>query len=491
MSTESKRLAKPSELGGEQNSAAARRQFLYGLGASIGSIALSSLLVDEAGGMTGNASDSADEDKTQLPRPHFAAKAKRCIFLMMEGGPSHIDTFDPKPKLDEYHLREFVRGGEEKSAMESGKRYYVRSPFRFIKAGQSGADMAENWQRLAGVADELCFYRGCQVDSVNHPSAMYQMNTGNRLGGDPAIGSWVTHGLGSPNQNLPGFIVLPEASHPQGGPSNWGNGYLPAQHQGTPLRPHGSPILDLEPPAGVTRDRQRANLDLLAKLNSAHALRHPEDREVAARIENYELAFRMQTQVPELLDLNQETAATRDEYGIGREPTDGFGRKCLLARRLIERGVRFVQLYHGTWDSHDYIARAHAQLVGAVDRPIAALIGDLKRRGLLDETLVVWCGEFGRTPDNGVRGGTAYGRDHNIRAMTIWMAGGGVSAGRTIGATDELGMEAVEVVHPIRDFHVTLLRLLGLDDNRLTYYHAGRFKQLSQFGGRVIPGLIA
>lgn len=473
--------------------AVARREFLYGLGASLGSVAISSMLADEplvaANEVTG--SGQAASAATELPRPHFPAKAKRCIFLMMEGGPSHIDTFDPKPKLDEYHLREFTRGGEQKSAMESGKRYFVRSPFRFIRAGQSGADMAENWQRLAGVADELCFYRGCQVDSVNHPSAMYQMNTGNRLGGDPAIGAWVTYGLGSPNRNLPGFVVLPEVSHPQGGAANWGNGYLPAPHQGTPLRPQGSPILDLEPPPGVPRARQRANLDLIARLNQAHARRRPDDREIAARIENYELAFRMQTQVPELIDLSRESAATLAEYGIGQEPTDTFGRKCLLARRLVEQGVRFVQLYHGTWDSHDYIERAHGHLVAAVDRPIAALIADLRQRGLLDETLVVWCGEFGRTPDNGVRGGTAYGRDHNIQAMTIWMAGGGVRAGHTVGATDELGMEAIEAVHPIRDFHVTLLRLLGLDDNRLTYYHAGRFKQLSQFGGQVIPGLIA
>jgi hypothetical protein len=449
-----------------------RREALYGLGASLGSIAFTSLLAEESGA-------------------HLPARAKACIFLMMEGGPSHIDTFDPKPKLSQLHLREFVREGKQKSAMESGKRYFVQSPFGFVKAGRSGADLAENWSCLARVADDLCFFRGCTVDSVNHPTAMYQMNTGNRFGGDPGIGSWVTYGLGSENRDLPGFIVLPEVSYPQGGAANWSNGYLPARFQGTPLRPKGSPILDLAPPPGVTPERQRANLDLLADLNRAHAARVPGHEELAARMEAYELAFRMQTQVPEVLDLSREPASVAEAYGIGREPTDAFGRKCLLARKLVEKGVRFVQLYHGSWDSHDYIERAHGNLVRAVDRPIAALIADLKQRGLLDSTLLVWCGEFGRTPDNGVRGGTAYGRDHNPNAMTIWLAGGGCNAGHTIGATDELGMEAVEGKAHVRDFHVTLLRLLGLDDNKLTYYHAGRFKQLSQFGGSVIQDLIA
>jgi hypothetical protein len=457
-----------------------RRKLFYGLVAGLGSVALTALLAAE------------DKSRPLAPKQgHIPAKAKACIFLMMEGGPSHIDTFDPKPALAKVHLTEFVREGQQKSAMESGKRYYVQSPFKFHKVGQCGADMAENWRHLAAVADDLCFFRGCTVDSVNHPTAMYQMNCGNRLGGDPAIGAWVGYGLGTENQDLPGFIVLPEVSYPQGGAANWSNGYLPAQYQGTPLRPKGSPILDLDAPSGVSREHQRKNLDLLATLNAAHAAEHPAQDQLAARIENYELAFRMQMQVPGVLDLSREDARTKELYGIGQPATDTFGRKCLLARKLVEKGVRFVQLYHGSWDSHDYIERAHGNLIRGVDQPIAALIADLKRRGLLDSTLVVWCGEFGRTPDNGVRGGTAYGRDHNPNAMTIWLAGGGCNAGRTIGATDELGMAAVECVHPVRDFHVTLLRLLGLDDNRLTFYHAGRFKQLSQFGGKAIPELMA
>ncbi len=461
-----------------------RREVLFSLGAGLGSVALTSLLAEEA--------PAAIPQGPLASKPgHLPSRAKRCIFLMMEGGPSHVDTFDPKPALEKLHLQEFVRGGEEKSAMESGKRYYVRSPFAFRQVGRSGAWMSEPWRHLARVADELCFYRGCQVDSVNHPTAMYQMNTGNRFGGDPALGSWVTYGLGTLNRDLPGFIVLPEVSYPQGGPANWGNGFLPAHFQGTPLRPKGSPILDLAPPKGVTPEHQRANLDFLRTLNREHMAAHPDHDELAARMDNYELAFRMQAQVPGLLDLEQETVRTQEMYGIGSEPTDAFGRKCLLARRLVERGVRFVQLYAGTWDSHDYIERAHGNLIRTVDRPIAALIADLKQRGMLEDTLVVWGGEFGRSPDNGVRGGTAYGRDHNPRAMTLWFAGGGVKAGHTVGATDETGDSAVECVHHVRDLHVTLLRLLGLDDNKLTYYHGGRFKQLSQFGGEVIQELLA
>ncbi len=458
-----------------------RREFLYGMGASLGSVALTTLMADE----------TAKKNPLAPRAGHLPAKAKNVIFLMMEGGPSHIDTFDPKPMLTKMHLQEFTREGKQKSAMESGKRYYVRSPFAFKKHGHSGADMAENWSHLGEVADELCFFRGCQVDSVNHPTAMYQMNCGNRFGGDPGIGAWISYGLGSVNQDLPGFIVLPEISYPQGGAANWSNGYLPANFQGTPLRAKGSPVLDINPPDGVTREHQRSNLDMIAQLNQKHAAQHRWHEELQARMDSYELAFRMQMQVPEVLDLSKETDATKELYGIGKDPTDAFGRKCLLARKLVEKGVRFVQLYNGTWDSHDFIERAHGNLVRGVDQPIAALIKDLKQRGLLDSTLIVWCGEFGRTPDNGVRGGTAYGRDHNPKAMTVWMAGGGCKAGHTIGATDDLGMEAVEDIHHVRDFHITLLRLLGLDDNKLTFYHAGRFKQLSQFGGQVIEKLIA
>ena len=456
----------------------ARREFLYGLGASLGSVAFSSLL--------------AEEDRMAPAPGHIPARAKHCIFLVMEGGPSHIDTFDPKPKLADLHLKEFHRAGREKSPMESGKRYFVQSPFTFGRYGRSGAAMGSNWTHLQKVADDICFYRGCQVESVNHPTAQFHLNTGNRFGGDPAIGSWVTYGLGTLNRNLPGYVVLPETALPQGGNSNWSNGFLPADHQGMPLRPEGTPILDLAPPRGITREHQQDNLELLRTLNREHRKDRPQHRELSARMANYELAFRMQAEVPEILDLSNEDDRILEMYGVGKEPTHSFGRKCLLARRLIERGVRFVQCFHATWDSHDFIERSHGALVTQVDQPIAALIRDLKSRGLLDETLIVWCGEFGRSPDNGLRGGiTAFGRDHNPDAMTIWFAGGGVNAGHAVGATDETGATAISGVHHIRDVHVTLLHLLGLDDNRLTYFHGGRYKQLSQFGGEVIRPLIA
>lgn len=454
-----------------------RRDFLYGLGAGLGSVAFSSLLASDESVPAGN---------LQLP-----VKAKRCIFLFMEGGPSHLDTFDPKIELTKRHLQEFSRFGEQESAMSSGKRYFVKSPFDFVKAGECGADICTEWEHLKDRVDDICFYRGAQVESVNHPTACYHVNTGNQFGGDPGVGAWVNYGLGTDNQNLPGFVVLPRSSYPQGGAANWSNGFLPAQFQGTPLRPTGSPILDLNPPPGVTPERQRANLDLLATLNSKHLERRPGRSDLEARMSSYELAYRMQSEVPGVLDFDGETRSTLDMYGIGESKTDAFGRKCLLARRLIEKGVRFVQAYAGNWDSHDYIQRAHGSLIRAVDRPIAALLRDLKERGLLNDTLVVFCGEFGRTPDNGQRsGGKSYGRDHNAKAMAMWFAGGGTKAGHTIGATDEVGEKAVECVHHIRDVHVTLLHLLGLDDNRLTYYHAGRFKQLSQFGGKVIHELI-
>ncbi len=464
-----------------------RRDYLYGLGATLGSIAFSSMLSESA-----NASDVATARYSLNAGMHFPeAKAKHCIFLYMEGGPSHIDTFDPKPKLHDLHLQEFNRSGEEQSAMSSGKRYYVQSPFQFAKHGDSGADMCHLWKHLSAVADDLCFYRGCQVESVNHLTANYHVNTGNQFGGDPALGSWVNYGLGTENKDLPGFIVLPEMAHPQGGSANWSNGFLPTSLQGTPLRPLGSPILDILPRKEVTREHQRQTLDFIGQLNQQHASQHPQHAALAARMESYELAFRMQTQVPDIVDISGESKQTLDMYGVDQQPTDNFGRRCLLARKLVEKGVRFVQLNASTWDSHDYLAKAHGSLIPTVDKPIAALINDLKKRGLLDETLIVWMGEFGRTLDNGVRGGgVAYGRDHNPDAMAIWMAGGGCKAGHTIGATDEIGAKAVENVHHIRDFHVTLLRLLGLDDNKLSYYHAGRFKQLSQFGGKVIEELI-
>jgi hypothetical protein len=465
-----------------------RRDFLYGLGATLGTVAFNALLqADEQPSAPAKQAGPLSPQQT-----HHRPRAKACIFLFMEGGPSHIDTFDPKPKLHDLHMQEFVRKDRFASAMASGKRYFVESPFKFRKAGKAGIPLCENFAHLAGVADELCIYHGCVGESINHPTACYHLNTGNRFGGDPAVGAWTSYGLGTENQNMPAFVVLPEGAYPQGGAANWSNGFLPAHFQGTALRSAGSPILDLKPPAGVTPELQRKNLDLLAKLNRRHARRHRDHDALSARMESYEFAFRMQAQVPGIVDIDREPQNVKQMYGIGEHATDGYGRRLLLARRLIESGVRFVQVYAGGWDSHDYLRRSHSARIRTVDKPIAALIRDLKNRGLLEQTLIVCAGEFGRSPDNGLRRGVhTAGRDHNATAMAVWMAGGGVKAGHVVGATDEIGEKAVEVVHPIRNLHTTILHLLGLDDNRLTYFHEGRFKQLSQIGGKVIEELIA
>ena len=458
-----------------------RRQLLYGLGASLGSIAFSDLLAKEAGPLAPK-------------EPMLPAKAKACIFICLEGGPGHMDTFDPKPKLNQFHLTEAARDPNQLLVEVNQKTYYVGSPFQFNKVGQAGIDMCDQFVHMAApeVADELCVYRGCQAMSVNHPDALYHLNTGSQLGGDPGMGAWVAYGLGTMNQNLPGYVVMTELAYPQGGAGNWSNGFLPAYYQGTTLRPSGSPILDLQPPEWKTREQQRRALDMLGELNAKHAAQHPSHDELSARMESYELAYRMQAEVPGVIDLSGESEKVQEDYGVRDPESAEFGRRCLLARRLVEKGVRFVQIFSGGWDSHDFLERNHSARIRSVDRPIATLLKDLKARGLLDETLVVITGEFGRTPDNNRRGGVdPNGRGHNADAMVVLLAGGGAPRGKIVGATDETGNRAVEVVHPMRDLHVTLLRLLGLDDNRLTYFHGGRFKQLSQTGGQLIPELIA
>ena len=461
-----------------------RRKALLGLGATLGSVALTSML-------------DADENRPQTEspslrpkKPMLPPKAKRVIMLFMEGGPGQMDTFDPKPELTRLHKSEsHLKVGQEK-----GFKFFVGSPFRFRKVSETGVEMSEPWQHMSDpyVADELCNFRGCQAESLNHPEALFHMNTGSRLGGDPALGSWTTYGLGTVNQNLPGYVVMTELALPQGGATNWSNGFLPPHFQGTRLRPNGSPILDLTPPGYKTSKHQRRALDELARLNQMHLENMPvQDERMQARIDGYELAYRMQAEVPGVIDLSQESPQTHAMYGLDKIETREFGRQCLMARRMLESGVRFVQIFSGGWDSHDYLERGHTARIKSVDKPMAALLRDLKQRGLLEETLVIWTGEFGRTADNNKRGGVySIGRGHNNQAMTMLMAGGGVKPG-VVGATDDFGAEAVECAHPIRDLHVTLLHLLGLDDNKLTYFHGGRFKQLSQFGGQVIEEIIA
>jgi hypothetical protein len=457
------------------STATSRREFLYGLGATLGGVAMTDML--------------AAESPLSVKKPMTQPKAKNVIMLFMEGGPSQIDTFDPKPKLKELHKTE----SKLTAGLETGFKFYVGSPFGSRKVGNAGLDMSDQWVHMADpeVADELCNYRGCQAESLNHPEALFHMNTGSRLGGDPAVGSWATYGLGSVNQNLPGYVVMTELALPQGGSRNWSNGFLPAHYQGTRLRPEGSPILDLESQSFKSRDHQRKALDELAFLNQKHAADNPQHEALAARMENYELAYRMQMEVPGVVDIESEPEYIKEMYGIGKKETGTFGKQCLMARRLVEKGVRFVQIFSGGWDSHDYLERGHSSRIRSVDRGMAALIKDLKRRGMLDDTLVIWTGEFGRTPDNNKRGGVySLGRGHNVDAMTMLFAGGGVKKGSIVGATDEIGATAVDCVHPIRDVHCTILHLLGLDDNKLTYFHGGRYKQLSQFGGQIIPEMI-
>jgi hypothetical protein len=425
-----------------------------------------------------------------VKKPMLPAKAKNVIMLFMEGGPSQIDTFDPKPMLQDLHKKESKRT----AGLATGFRFYVGSPFGSRKVGNSGLDMSDQWVHMADpeVADELCNYRGCQAESLNHPEALFHMNTGSRLGGDPSVGSWVNYGLGSVNQNLPGYVVMTELALPQGGSTNWSNGFLPAHYQGTRLRPEGSPILDLDSQSYKSREHQRRALDELAALNKKNADANPQHEALAARMENYELAYRMQMEVPGVVDIESEPEATKEMYGLNDKETQTFGKQCLMARRLVEKGVRFVQIFSGGWDSHDYLERGHSSRIRSVDKGMAALIKDLKRSGMLEDTLVIWCGEFGRTPDNNRRGGVySLGRGHNVDAMTMLFAGGGVKKGTIVGATDDIGATAVEHVHPIRDVHCTILHLLGLDDNKLTYFHGGRYKQLSQFGGQVIQEMIA
>ena len=470
------------------STATSRREFLYGLGATLGGVAMTDLLAADGLG-TSVAGGPSQAGPLMPKKPMHAPKAKNVIMLFMEGGPGHMDTFDPKPKLKELHKQE----SKLTAGLATGFKFFVGSPFGSRKVGDSGIEMSDQWVHMADpeVADELCNYRGCQAESLNHPEALFHMNTGSRLGADPAVGSWVNYGLGSMNQNLPGYVVMTELAMPQGGSRNWSNGFLPAHYQGTRLRPEGSPILDLNSQDFKSREHQRKALDELKFLNQKHASLHPQHDALASRIENYELAYRMQMEVPGVIDIEGEPEHIKELYGLNHKDTENFGKQCLMARRLVEKGVRFVQIFSGGWDSHDYLEKGHSSRIRSVDKGMAGLIKDLKHRGMLEDTLVIWTGEFGRTPDNNKRGGVySLGRGHNVDAMTMLFAGGGVKKGTIVGATDELGAEAVEVVHPIRDVHCTILHLLGLDDNKLTYFHGGRYKQLSQFGGKVIPELI-
>lgn len=472
--------------------APSRRQFLRSTGAGFGLLALADLLQRDS--LARGSDENRSNPLSERP-PHFAPKAKRCIFLFMVGGPSHLDMYDPKPLLNRLHGQHLPESfGKVYSQFLEDDPLCLRSNRKWGKYGQSGMDMSDLVPHMHQHADTIALIRSCAVDSVVHAPAHYQMNTGRIFMGYPSLGSWVAYGLGTENQNLPAFVVMtqPEGT-PEGGAPCWGAGFLPSSYQGTLFRPGPKPILNLSPATGeFTRDQQRRTLDLLRQMNETDL--EPEDTELAARISAYELAFRMQAEAPEAVDISRETPETLELYGVNDPKTRDYGTRCLLARRLVERGVRFVQVYSGggpvavQWDAHDDIDANHGKMCGMTDKPVAALLTDLKRTGLLDETLVIWGGEFGRTP---VSQGGSRGRDHNATGFTMWMAGGGIKGGTIYGATDEVGLHAIENRAHINDIHATILYLMGLDHKQLTFLHSGRDERLTDVGGRVIHGIIA
>jgi hypothetical protein len=448
-----------------------RREMLLRGGAGFGALALTYLLRDhpllaaEPGGAS-----------PLLPKtPHYAPRANSIIFLFMEGGPSHIDLFDPKPKLNDLAGQPLPPSfGKVITSMGEAGAPLLASKRQWKQHGQCGTWVSDWLPHIATCVDDIAVLRSCWADGINHSAGVCQMNTGATLAGRPSLGSWVSYGLGTENQDLPAFVVLQDNnSQVVNGPRNWGAGFMPAVYQGIRLRGDAEPVPNLHPPQGVTDAQQRAKLELLNELNRDHALTRPQQTELDARIASYELAFRMQAQAPEAVDLTRESEATQRLYGVDDKDTATFGRNCLLARRLVERGVRFVQLYHGAgskWDAHTKLESNHGQLCRSSDRPIAGLLKDLKARGLLDQTLVVWGGEFGRTPMSE----KGDGRDHNPTGFTMWLAGGGVQGGQVHGSTDELGLRAVEDRLHVHDLHATILHLLGLDNMKLIYRYKGR-----------------
>ncbi len=474
-----------------------RRDFLLRAGTGFGGLALTAMMADEA--LATNFGTAPTGPMAPKP-PMIPAKAKSVIFLFMYGGPSQVDTFDPKPGLVKYDGKTMKaalpNAGEVKTfgGAQSGSVPLMKSPFAFRKYGKSGIEVSDLFPHVGQCVDDICFVRSIYGDSNNHAPALFEMNTGAILQGAPSMGSWVTYGLGSENQNLPGFVVMLDSrGGPIGGAPNWASGYMPATYQGTVFRTAGTAILDLKPGKGVSDASQRSDLDFLGNLNKEHMKSRPGDTDLEARISAYELAYRMQMAAPEAVDVSKETEEVKALYGLDKPETAEFGRKCLMARRLVERGVRFIQLYSGgghgddTWDAHGDIVGNHKKHAGSTDKPIAGLLMDLKRRGLLDSTLVVWAGEFGRMPIS--QGGS--GRDHNPGVQTVWMAGGGVRGGQAIGSSDEVGYKTGEDPYHIRDLHATILRCVGLDDIRLTYLFNGRFQRLTVNGGNLIKKALA
>lgn len=474
-----------------------RRDFLKRVGNGFGLLALAGLLEQE--GLLGNPALAAEGAVNPLaPKlPHFPAKAKSVIWLFMNGGPSHVDTWDYKPELGK-------RDGQELKGFDQNTGFFtdqvgplMRSPFKFQQHGQCGAWVSGLFPNMARHVDKMAFLYSCWTDSNNHSPALMKINTGMTRMGFPCLGAWVTYGLGSVSQNLPAFITMYDTlgrGLPKGYAQNWGSGFLPGIYQGTALKSQGPPIEDLERSPEMTGSQQRAQLDLLGRLNRRQLQHEPGEPELAARIESFELAYRMQMAAPEALDINKESKAVQSLYGLDNPKSAPFGKQCLMARRLIERGVRFIQIYSGgeenekSWDGHLNIVQNHTGFAAETDLPIAGLLTDLESRGLLDSTLVIWGGEFGRLPIV-QKGGT--GRDHNPHAFTTWLAGAGVKGGTLYGKTDEIGHKAIVDRVSINDLHATILHLLGIDHKRLTYRYSGRDFRLTDVAGNVVKDILA
>ena len=474
-----------------------RRAFLSRTGSGLGSIALAHLLNSE--GALSPALAAPTNSLAAKP-PHHQPRARAIIWLFMEGGPSHIDLFDPKPELEKLagQVTPPSFNLPVTSATGSHRMPLVASQRKWKQHGGSGLWVSDWYPHIAEHVDELAVIRSCWSDGVNHVGANRQMNTGSILGGRPSLGAWTTYGLGSANSDLPAFVVLTDDKTVRGGSTNWGAGFLPGTYQGTRFRTQGPPILHLQPPSNVTDAQQRSRLDLLRELNGIHADSWPAEDELESRIQSYELAYRMQTAAPNAIDLDKESEATKRLYGVDEDATRQFGTNCLLARRLVEHGVRFVEVYCGSgsgWDAHSGLEANHEKWCNVSDKPIAALLADLKARGLLQDTLVVWGGEFGRTPFSDTNSLVAapeeYGRDHNPWGFTIWMAGGGIRGGRTIGATDEIGFRAVDKPHHVHDIHATMLHMLGLNHLNLTYLHNGRAERPTINGGVLMEEVLS
>ncbi|MDX2180942.1 MAG: DUF1501 domain-containing protein [Bryobacteraceae bacterium] len=464
-------------------SPSSRRQFFRSFGGMLGSAALADMLAAES-------AESADP--LEAKKPHYAAKAKRVIFFFQEGGPSHIDLYDPKPALRKWHGRPLPA-----SMTEDLNFVFVKPDAKvlgservFQRYGKSGIEFSDYLPHIGAQADDLCLIRSMHTEAFNHHPGQALLFTGSTQFGRPTAGAWVSYGLGTESRDMPAFVVLSSGKGTSGGSMNWASGFLPSTYAGTVFRNSGEPILYLPNPPGVTPETQRARLDLIRRWNEEHQ-RETGDPAIASRIHSYELAFRMQSAAPEFLDFSKETPRTLESYGVNREPTHPYAVNCLLARRMVERGVRFVMLAHASWDDHQELNKKLKKNCAITDQPIAALIRDLKERGLLDSTLLIWAGEFGRTPMGQLeRTDEDPGRDHHPNCFSVWAAGGGVKGGQVIGETDELGLRIAEKPVHVHDLQATMLHCLGIDHTRLTYRHMGRDFRLTDVAGTVVREML-